>query len=63
MAKKLVVSAIAAAAVSVVVAASFLADSDGQDGFQPVGWLFGVLLVIGIGTVIGAAIWTIRGRG
>ena len=62
VAKKLLVSAIAAAAVSGLVAASFLADSDGGDGFEPIGWLIPLLLVVGISLVIGAAIWAVRWR-
>jgi len=61
VAKKLIISAIAAAAVSGLVAASFLADSfDGYDAINPIGWLFPLLLLVGIGAMVAAAVWAVR---
>lgn len=57
MAKKVVISVLLATLVSALVAASFIADAfDGFDALNPLGWLFPLLMLTGIGTVVAVAV-------
>jgi hypothetical protein len=62
VARKLIVSVLAAAALSGLVAASFFADSDAA-GAGLARLLLPVLLTGGVALVVAGVIWTVRWRG